>query len=116
MQSLNHGFKFADGMRREVTRLRRKKSNGVVTPVIPQATLHELAVVHKTVYWHQFNGSDAQASEVLDDRRGCQTGICSAQMFRNIGMALGKSLHVEFVNHSLVPGNTRRAVRSPCER
>src|SRR5580658_3619495 len=113
MQGLDHGLEFVDRARRQVTRLRRKKTNGVVSPVIAQSTFHKMAIVHKTMDGHEFNRSDSQPGEVFDYRSGCQSCIGSAQVRRNVRMTLSESFDVEFVNQGIVPGDSRTRIRSP---
>ena len=62
---------------------------------------------------HEFDRGDAQSCEVFDHGGGGETGIGSAQVGGNFGVALGEPFHVEFTNHSLVPWNPRRRIRSP---
>ena len=115
VQGLHHGLEFADRIGRKVTRLERKKSDGVVAPVISQAAFDELAIVDKAVHRHEFDRGHSQPRQVFDDRSGRQARIGSAQMRGNVRMAHGESLHVQFINQGFVPGNSWRRVRSPGE-
>ena len=55
VQGLDHGLEFADGVGCQIARLKCKKSDGVVSPVVAQAAFHELAVVHEAVHRHELD-------------------------------------------------------------
>ncbi len=61
MQGLDHGLEFADGLSRHIPRLERKKSDGVITPIVAQTSLHELTVVDERVNRHKFDRGHSQA-------------------------------------------------------
>src|ERR1700728_390860 len=115
MQGLDHSLEFADGVSCHIPGLKRKKSDRVVTPIIAEAALHKWAVVHETVYRHEFDRSHSQAREIFDHGSSGQTRIGPAQLGGNIRVAHGESFNVELVDDGLVPGNPGWGIRSPGE-
>src|SRR5580692_5706044 len=115
MKGLNHGLEFIDGIGRKVARLERKKSDGIVTPIIAEPAVHKLTVVDKTVHRHELDRCHSQAGEEFNHRGGCQPRVCSPQVGGDIGVAHRESLDMEFINQSLMPGNFRRGIASPGE-
>ena len=113
VQRLHHGLEFSDRTRRQVTRLERKKADGVISPIVSQAAFHQLTIVHKTMHGHEFDRSHSQPRQVFDHRCGSQCRVGPAQMRRNIRMTLGESLDVHFVDQGLMPRNIRPRVRPP---
>ena len=116
MQRLHHRFKLADRSGGGIARLGGKKSDGVITPVVPQTFLDKHAVVNEAMHRHQLHGRNTQPFQIIDYRGSCQSGIGSPQSRRNFWMQFGEALDVYFVNHALVPGDTRWLVCSPSER
>src|ERR1700683_3094911 len=102
-----------NGAAGQVAGLGRKKANRVVAPIVAQATLHQLAVVHESMHRHEFDRRHTQARKVFNDRSGRQSRIGSAQVRRNLRMAHGEPLHMQFVNYSLMPRNAGRPIGSP---
>src|SRR5579863_760895 len=67
------------------------------------------------MHWHKFDRGHTQTRQILDDRRGSQTGVRPAKGRGNIGMAHGESSDVEFIDDGFVPWNAGWPVRSPGE-
>ena len=87
MHGLHHGLEFVDRPGREIPRLGREKTDRVISPVIPQALLHQCAVIDEVMHGHQFNGGDSQFEQMIDHRGGRQSGISAAKMRGNIADA-----------------------------
>ena len=64
-----------------------EKANRVVPPVIAQAPFCQTVVVDELVDGHQLDGSDAEALEMLDDRRVRHPGVSAPMCRRDLGMA-----------------------------
>ena len=43
-----------------------QEGDGVVTPVVAQAELHEVVILDELVDWHQLDGGDTEVDEVVD--------------------------------------------------
>ena len=98
-----------------VARLGREEADRVVAPVVAQPLLDQVAVVDEGVHRHQLDRGDAEPPQVVDHRRGGEAGIGAAQPRRHVGMAHGEAVHVQLVDHRLVPGHARRPVVAPGE-
>ena len=60
MQRFHHGLEVVDAAGSAIPRLGSKEANRVVSPVIAQAALDQIAVVNKCVYRHEFNRGYAE--------------------------------------------------------
>src|SRR2546423_6488019 len=115
MQRLHHRLELADGSARGVAWLGGKKTNGVIAPVVAETLFDKDAVINEGMYRHQLDGGNTQAFQIID-HRGCrQSSISSALGRGNFRMQLGETPDVHLINHTLVPGNTRRLICSPTE-
>src|SRR5262249_36826545 len=56
-----------------------------------------------------------EVGQVFDGRLGGQASVTSTQLLGNIGIELGETLDVQFVDEGLVPGDSRRTVIAPGE-
>src|SRR5438874_7758400 len=91
-------------------------SDGVISPIVPQALGHKVTVINEGMYWQQLHRSHSQAGQIVDYRGGGQASVGAAQCRRHFRMLNCEPFDVNFVNNTLVPGNTRRPISSPCER
>jgi hypothetical protein len=46
--------------------VRRQGTDGVVVPVVPEPSLHEVRVLHELVQWEQGDACDAKGHEVVE--------------------------------------------------
>ncbi len=60
VQCLDHGLELADRAVSQIARFERKKADRVISPVIAQTALNELAIINERMHWHKFDGSHAQ--------------------------------------------------------
>jgi hypothetical protein len=104
VQRTHHLAELANLRRRiamaRILRVRRKESDGVVAPVIPQTSLDQESVVNELVDRHQLDGRDAELLQILDGRRMPEAGIGAADLGRQIVTHLGEALDVQFVDHA----------------
>ena len=100
---------------RGVAVVRRQEGDRVVAPVVPQATLDEVVVVNELVHGHQFHGGDAEPLEVFDDRRVREARVGAAKFWWHVGVLLGETAHVGFVDDRFVEWQVRRSVVAPIE-
>src|SRR5688500_5629956 len=72
MQGFHHELELAD-LPSGVERTRRilvvwsKKTDGVVTPVIPQSALEQMHIMQELMHRHQFDRGDTQGFQMVDD-------------------------------------------------
>ena len=74
MQRLDHRLEFAHVAGRAISRVGRKETDRVVTPEIAQSLLDQAAVVDEAMHWHQLDGGDAEAPQIIDHRRASKPG------------------------------------------
>ena len=74
VQAFDHGFEFGQIAAAQIARFRREEAQGVVTPVVAQATIREKPVIDEGMDRHQFDGGDAQRLQVFDDFRVSHSG------------------------------------------
>ena len=86
-----------------------KIADGIVTPVVAQAPLHQMGIVNELMQRQQLDGRDAKLGQVVDRGGMRQTGIGAAQFGRNGRMSGRKTLDVDLVNHRFM----RRPVEWP---
>jgi hypothetical protein len=87
----------------------------VVAPVVPQAPVHEVLVVHEEVDRHKLDRRHPETFQVVYGRGRGQAGVRAAQRRRDVRVPLRKPLDVGLVDYGVVPGNARRPVVSPGE-
>ncbi len=117
VQRLDHRLEFAVGLeRRGIVLVRREVADRVVAPVVPQTLLDQVPIVEEPMHWHQLDGGDAEALQVLDDGRRAETGVRAAILRRHLRMQLGEAAHVHLVDDRVVPRRARIAVVAPRER
>ena len=117
MQRLHHRLELAFGARgRRVVLMRGEVADRVVAPEVAQTLLDEMPVVHEVVHRHQLHRRDAEALQIVDDRRGGESRVRAAILRRHIGMLHREAAHVHLVDDRVVPRRTRTAVIAPGER
>ena len=102
--------------RATVVGLRGQEAQRVVAPVVLQPFLDQVAIVQVIMHRQELDGRHAQVGQVLDGRLGSQPGIAAAHLFGHLRIFLGEPLHVQLINHGLVPGSARRTIVAPGER
>ena len=95
--------------------VRREEADRVVAPVVAQALLDEVRVVHELVHGQQLDGRDAERRQVADRRRMGEAGVRAAQLLGDVRVAHREALDVRLVDDRLVQRPARRAVRRPVE-
>src|SRR6267143_553107 len=69
--------------------------------------------MHELLHRHQFNRSDTQNLQVADYGWMGDSQISAAKLGRNVGMPHGKTLHMNFVDHGLIPWRPKRPLIAP---
>ena len=116
VQGLDHAFKFAHRMiGGRVARVGREIADRAITPVIAQAPVQQMALIHEVLDRQQLYRRHAQRLQIIDHRPAGQTGIGAAQVGRHFGMAHGETAHMQFVDQRVMPGRARRPVVAPDE-
>ena len=75
----------------------------------------QVLIGHELVNGEQLDRSHAEPTKVLEGRGCDQPRVGAAQRLRDVGVARGKPLHVDFVDDRLVPGDPRRPIATPGE-
>jgi len=92
-----------------------EEAQGVVTPVVAQATLDQVRVVHELMYRHQLHSCHTQSQQVLDHRRVGEAGVGATLLLRDVRMKLREALHVSLIDEALVVGDVQHPVTGPVE-
>jgi hypothetical protein len=105
-----------DLIRHGEARIGSEKPDGVVTPIVGQATLGEATPRDVMVNGQELDTRHAQRAQVLEDRFGAQAEVRAPQTLRDVGMAHGHPFHVTLVNHRLIPRDLGTVIALPIER
>jgi hypothetical protein len=97
MEMGDHLFEFRDRSGCEVTRIRSEEADSIVAPIISQSLLEQQAIVDEGLERKQLDGSDAQASDVVDDFLTRQARKATTKVFRDICIALCETFDVQLV-------------------
>ena len=89
--------------------------DAVVAPVVDEALLHEERLVDVLVDREQLHRGDAQALQVLDEGGVAQAEVRAAQLLGDVGVQLGRALHVDLVDDRVGDRDLGRAVVAPVE-
>ena len=93
----------------------REEADRVVAPVVRQAALDEVVVLHELVHRHQLDGRDPELLQVLDHHGVGQRGVGAADLLGDVRVGHGEALDVRLVDDRLVVGRARVAVVLPVE-
>jgi len=93
-----------------------EEADGIVSPVIGQAFVHEVAVGKELMDGHQLDGRDAELFKIVDDLGMRECGIGAADVFGNSGEAFGEAFDMDFVDDSIIVSDERGFVVLPVER
>src|SRR5437867_10997381 len=117
METPNHCVEFRNRTGRSrshrVASVRRKKSKSVISPVIGEAPSNKVTLVGMMMNWHQLYGRYAEIFEMTNGWFRRQAGISSSHFCGKMGMQFRETLDVHFVNHGLMPGDSRMPVVPP---
>ena len=73
VERFHHAFEFANGLPRcgggRIAGCGGEVAQGVVSPVIGQAAIQQMPVLHEMMHRHELDGRDAQFMQVLNRRR-----------------------------------------------
>ena len=75
-----------------------------------------MPVGDELMHRHQFDRSNAQVLEVIDDRRTAETGVGAAQLGRHLRVKFRIPFHMQLIDDRLVPWCIRRRVVAPAKR
>ena len=98
-----------------IARFRCEEGEGVVAPIVGAPALDEPLLVEKAMNGQQVDGGNAEAAIVFEHRRRREAGIGAAQSFGNVRLPLCRSLDVNFVEHRIIPRDSRRCIALPVE-
>ena len=115
----HHSFELDDFRPRfpvaRVARMRRKKTDGVVAPVIRQATIDQRFVVQMRVHRQKLDCGHAQIFQIADHFFIRDCGVSASQFLRNLPPKFCESLHVRFINHRFGKRPVRFLIIAPFE-
>ncbi len=95
--------------------VRCEEADRVVAPVVGQAPLDQVVVLHELVHRHQLHGGDAEPAQVLDHGRVGQPRVGAADRRGDVRVVDGQALDVGLVDDRLVVGGPRVPVVLPVE-
>ncbi len=101
---------------RRIRRVRRKKPDAVVAPVIPEAAVDDVAFAHEMVHGKEFNRGHAERAQVLDRRAMAEPRVRAANLLGHVGVSRRKSLDVKFVDDRVGKRPAWTSVAAPIER
>src|SRR5262245_23092110 len=67
-QGFELGHLLPQNSRARVGGLRREEADGVVAPIVGQATFDQMPIGDELMHWHELNGGNVERMEVIDDR------------------------------------------------
>ncbi len=94
-------FEFGVIAAAEITRLRRKKADRVVAPVIAQIALDEMAVIDPGMDGKEFDGRHAEPPQMIDHRRLAQRPERAAQMLGDIRVGAREAPDMHLIDHGV---------------
>jgi hypothetical protein len=113
VQGLDQVLEFVETTAGGIAWIGGEVADGIVAPVVFQSSVEQMTVVDESLYRQELHRGDAQALEVVDDRRRAQPGIGAAHFGRNMRVQAGEALDVQLIDDGLMPGNIGRAVPVP---
>ena len=106
---------FAALPRAGVGGVRGQVGDRVVAPVVGQPPGDHRVLGHELVHRHQLDRGDAQAQQMVDDRRVAQPRVGAALFLGHGGVAHGEAAHMRLVDHGLVVRRAGQPVVAPLE-
>ena len=117
VQPAHHRLELADRVvGRGVAHVRREEADGVVAPVVDEASIDEVALVDVLMHRQQLDRRDAELDEVLDGRRRAHPRVRAAQLLGDVGMATGEAPDVDLVDEGRLERGARWRIVAPAER
>ena len=107
MNGIDHRDELVACVRGGVACSRRKESDRVVAPEIAQLTFGKKLFVDKLENGHQFDGRDAQRTQVLENLCIRKAGEPAAVLLWQIREAHRVAANVGLVQHGVFPGSRR---------
>ena len=103
MQPLDHIAETRTARRPEIPRLGREKADGVISPIVAQATAQQKRIIQKALNREQFNRGDPQPQQMFDHRIRDQAFIRSAQLRLDQRMFAGQPFDMGLIDHRVGP-------------
>ena len=102
--------------RRGVAGVRSEEADRRVPPVVRQSPRLQDVLVGDVVDREKLDGRDAEIDEVRDRRLGREPGVGAAKILADARQEAREALHVELVDHRLVPRAAQELIALPLER
>ncbi len=119
MEGLDHRLELGDLLAAVpaggVRRVWGEEADRVVAPVVGQPARGDLRLGDELVDRQQLDRGHAEVAQVVDDRRGREPGVRSAQLLGHPVVQLGHALDVQLVDDGVAPPASRGAVVAPVE-
>src|SRR5919198_6506368 len=115
VQSFNGSLETSDRLGGQKARVGGKVADRVVTPVIGEAALDQMAIVDRSLDRHQLDSGDPEIDEIIDHRRRSQAGEVAAMGRGDIRMPVCHAARMQFKDDRLFPRNLRAAIFAPSE-
>ena len=119
VQALHHRLELVDLLAERSGRVAGvggEEGNGVVAPVVRQASIGQGAFGDELVDRQELHGRDAERAQMLEDRVVDDAQERAADTVGDAGPKHRHPAHMAFVDEGLVPGHARRTVVAPRER
>src|SRR5215212_2543487 len=98
MQTPHGNAHFMRAVFRKVMRLDREEAERVVTPIIPQALLQQIAILDEGMDRQQLDRRDAEAPKMIDDLGFGQRRECAALIWPYVLAQLGEAAQMRLVD------------------
>ena len=119
VERLNHRLELANlatgGPGRAVIAMGGQKADAVIAPVVAQAPLEQVGVVHELMDRQQLHRGYPQVREVTGDCRVRQTRISAADVLGHVRVPEAQPFDMSFVNDGLVQRDVQAGVAGPVE-
>ena len=111
MKAGDHLLELAQGMRLVVgiARIRRKKPDTVVAPVVRETLFQQVAVIEGEMYRQQLHRGYAKLLDVLDNWLSAKACIGTTEVLLQPRESLGEALYVEFIKNRVVKRQAKLA-------
>src|SRR5688500_13968217 len=82
--------------------MRREEADGIISPVVSQATFYQMSIVNKLMHRRELYRRYAELGKVFDRARVRQRAIFAAQLVRDIRVFDRETFHMRFINNGLM--------------
>src|SRR6516165_7322946 len=113
VQSFDGGFETGDRLGRQKARVGCEIGDRVISPVIDETALDEMAIVDCGLDRQQLDSGHPEIDEIVDHRRRGEASEGAAMCRGDLGMPVCYAAHMQFEDDRLFPRNLRAAIVAP---